>query len=195
MELKGQFDRIVWAAAAGVVLSLGMHANKVAGSLSDLNQEPRAVQRDNATADPRIAIDSLVGWMPFGQADEALPPDAAMPTDIRLKLLGIVLTRSTSRSSAFIAVGTQPPRRFFVGDEIAKDRRLVEIFDDHITLRSDGETEILSLTEDDPLVLPRSDGASQAVGANGDLDALRNLIFDQANTQVDATSGASSSDR
>ena len=41
----------------------------------------------------------------------------------------------------------------------------------------------MSLTDTSPPVVSRSDSVSRAAGATGDLDVLRQLIFDQVNQQ------------
>lgn len=195
MEFKGQSNWIVWVVATGAIISLGVHAYTVVRSLFDINEKPLSVQTDKNLEKPISAVDDLIDWMPFGQADEDMPPNDARSPNIRLKLLGTVLTNSPSRSSAFISIGTQAPRRFLVGDEIAERRRLVEVFNNYITLRSKNGTEVLSLTKKSPLILPKSDSVSKAVGANGELDTLRNLIFYQAGRQIDSASGSSPADR
>lgn len=183
--LKAQYEWIIWVAAAAVIISLGAHASRVVRFLLDQNTGPEVRRAYAEVVEPRIDIDAVLTWMPFGQSVGATPSNAAGAGDTRLTLLGIVRANSVSRSSAIVSVGNEPAQSFFVGDEIPGGRRLVEIQGDHILMEAGVLKETLSFTDTSPPVLQQSDSVSRTAGATDDLDALRKLIFDQANNQGD----------
>lgn len=181
---KARHDWPAWVAAAAVVLSLVLHAGFVVRRLPDEGRAPQPGRA--AVADPPIDLQGVLAWRPFGQPVGGAMSETAPASGPRLTLLGVVRADPLSRSSAIVAVGTEPARRFVVGDEIADGRRLVEVRSDHVLLEAGGSQEVLSLDDASAPVLPGSDSASRTAGATGDLEALRQQIFDQVGGGGDA---------
>lgn len=194
MVSKARHDWIIWIAVAAMIASLGLHAGRVVRLLAEREPGP-VVQRDQAeVVEPRIDLDSILALMPFGQPIGGQTSSTVPAADLRLTLHGVVRADPVSRSSAILSVGKEPARSFVVGDELAGGRRLVEIRSDHVLLEAGDQKEILSLTDTRPPVLAGSDSVARSAGATGDLDAMRQAIFDQVNGQGDAAPVASSSD-
>ena len=183
MVAKARQDWIVWVAATAMVVSLGLHTWRVVSLLHDQDTAPVVLHDKAAEVEPQIDMDSVLGFMPFGQPIETPPSTTAQVSNPRLTLLGVVRADPVSRSSAILSVENEPARSFFVGDEVANGRRLIEIQGDHVILEVGDVEERVSLTDTSPPVVSRSDSVSRAAGATGDLDALRQLIFDQVNEQ------------
>ncbi len=186
MVPKARHDWIIWMALAATVVSLGLHAGRVAWFLARQEAGP-VVQHDQAkVVEPRIDLDGILALMPFGQPINA-PSSSDVPApDLRVTLHGVVRADPINRSSAILSVGNAPARRFVVGDEVAGGRRLVEIRSDHVLLEAGDRQEILSLTDTRSPTLVGSDSVSRSAGATGDLDAMRKMIFDQVNGRGDA---------
>ena len=183
MVAKARQDWIVWVAATAMVVSLGLHTWRVVPLLHDQDTAPVVLHDKAAEVEPQIDMDSVLGFMPFGQPIETPPSTTAQVLNPRLTLLGVVRADPVSRSSAILSVENEPARSFFVGDEVANGRRLIEIQGDHVILEVGDVEERVSLTDTSPPVVSRSDSVSRAAGATGDLDVLRQLIFDQVNEQ------------
>lgn len=185
---------MVWAAAAAAIVSLGMNASRAFRTLAD--QDTGAVVQGGQAAvlESQVAIDGILGLMPFGHPVAAPPSGAAPGPDLRLTLVGVVRAQPVSRSSAIVSVEKEPARSFVVGDEIAGGWRLVEVQGDQILLEVGDRKKILSLAKASAPVLPLSDDVSRAAGATGDLDALRRLIFEQVNSQGGTTANPSPAD-
>lgn len=183
MVAKARQDWIVWVAATAMVVSLGLHARRVVPLLHDQDTAPVVLHDKAAEVKPQIDMDSALGFIPFGQPIETPPSTTAQVSNPRLTLLGVVRADPVSRSSAILSVENEPSRSYFIGDEVANGRRLIEIHGDHVILEVGDVEERVSLTDTSPPVVSRSDSVSRAAGATGDLDALRQLIFDQVNEQ------------
>lgn len=183
---KARHGWIIGIAAAATVVSLGLHASHVVRLLAQQDTGPVVHHDQMDVEEPRIDMDSILALLPFGQPIGSQASSGVMAAEPRLTLHGVVRADPISRSSAILSVGTEPARSFGVGDEVAGGRRLVEIRSDHVLLETGNQREILSLTDASPPALAGSDNVARSAGATGDLDALRQLIFDQVNDQGDA---------
>lgn len=194
MVSKARHGWMMWVAVAAMVGSLGLHGSRVLRLLAQQDAVPVIYRDQTDVVEPHIDLDSILVLMPFGQPLGPQPSSTVLAPDLRLLLHGVVRADPISRSRAILSVGKEPAQSFVVGDEVTNGRRLVEIRSDHVLLEAGDQREILSLTDSSPPALARSDSVSRTAGATGDLDAMRQLIFDQVNERRDVAPDPSPSD-
>lgn len=83
------------------------------------------------------------------QAPETVPAPATLPpTSLRLKLVGAFTSSQTSRSSALIAEGDAPPKRYQQGDTIIGNVILVRVYPRSIILSESGKLRTLAYAQE-----------------------------------------------
>ncbi len=185
MTLGSRLDWIVWIAAAGVAASAALAFSGMRERLTA--RADRTVSgAEETTPAPALAIEGILALMPFGRpagpsvrAEPAARGDAP-ETDLNLALHGVLIANPSSSSRAIVSRNNEPARSLMVGDDIADGMRLVEVQIDHVVIDNGGRRETLSFPDPAPS-LPPPDGAASQAGVIGNIDALRELIFNQAN--------------
>jgi hypothetical protein len=185
-------DGLIWLAAVTALISAGAFAWRAAQRLQDVETEVVVPAEREVVQIPSASIDDIIALMPFGRPEVSPASEDPAPSDVPMSLLGIVRASPPARSSAIISAGTAPAKRFFAGDRVAQDVRLVEIQEDQVLLEVGGRNQVLSLMASAQPMLPPSDSVARRAGAATDLDALRDLIFDQVNGQGQPSADVSS---
>lgn len=117
--------------------------------------------RSGPVVPPDIA--AAIALAPFGKAALA---DANQPTGLPIELKGVVAAIPAKLSTAFIAVGGQPPKPFHVGEAVS-GATIRSILRDRVILTNGGRSEYLAFP--DPTLSPaqRQAAAAQAPGPAG----------------------------
>lgn len=156
-----------WLAATGAAVSLGVAAGPVAWRLA--GESGQAIGA--ATASPlaeasRTDLSAILAFAPFGAAvTAAAGPQVVGETGLGLTLLGVTLSRPSSRSRAIIAGGDSGRAdSYAIGANITASAVLEEVTQTHVVLSVDGRLETLSFAPP---------GAKKAPAGRTD---LRNLI-------------------
>lgn len=179
---------VVWLAAGLVAVSVGLTIRAIPQRLAHERDRSAPMREGVANqAAPSVKIETILALRPFGRAAAPLAQENVLETDLSLTLHGVVRAVRPSQSKAIVSSDGQPARSYLVGDVIAGGMRLIEVHSDHIIIENDDRRETLSFPHRrfPPPGLP-SDVAPVA-DVTGDLDALRKLIFDQANSTAEPT--------
>lgn len=188
-------ERLVWAVAAAVVVSVGLAASPLPRRFMGESgvQAPEAPERASEAAP--VALDPILALMPFGRnAEPDEPAEETEDTALGLALHGVVTSAASAGSSAIVSGEGQPARAYALGQELPGGATLVEVQGDHVVIETDGRRETLSFPErrrddlatdgdgdedstGDEAVEEDSDDAPPA--ATG-VDALRALVVGQA---------------
>ena len=102
---------------------------------------PRPEPRAQATAEPGGRIESAYGL--FGSAQR----NAAAPTGIAIKLLGVVAASGGRRGHAVVQIDARQTIVVREGEDIAPGIRLAEVHTDHVILERNGARETLAWPE------------------------------------------------
>lgn len=166
--MKPQVSTIAaWLVGAMSAVSVGVAAGPIAWRLTGES----GLDIGNANAAPvaetaRLDLAPILEFAPFGSvaAPEA-GQQVVSETDLGLTLLGVSLSRPSSRSRAIIAGGDSGrPDSYAIGSNITAAATLAEVTRTHVVLSVDGRLEILSFA-----------APGTAKPATGGTD-LRNLI-------------------
>lgn len=193
-------ERLVWAVAAAVAVSVGLAASPLPRRFMGESgvQAPDTPERASEAAP--VALDPILALMPFGRNAEPDEPAEAEETDLGLALHGVVTSAASAGSSAIVSGEGQPARAYALGQELPGGATLVEVQGDHVVIETDGRRETLSFPErrHDDLATDNDGGednaGDEAVEEDGDdaspaatgVDALRALVVGQAQEAQEA---------
>ncbi len=177
---RSRHDWLVWLVAALVAMSVGLAVSALPRKLADRRDRVATVGPDSGPAVAPLAIEGILALAPFGRPAVPTTPGIVPETDLSLTLHGVVRAIPPSRSRAIVSSDGGPAKSHLIGDEIADGMRLVEVQSDHVVIENDGRRETLSFPHR-KLALPAVAATSPDAGVIGDFDALRQLIFNQAN--------------
>ncbi|WP_300652191.1 type II secretion system protein N [Pseudomonas sp.] len=140
---------------------------------------PPSVQTAQQTVN--AASHSLAQLFGANASDRA----AALPTSLRLTLLGSFVHADPARSSAIIRDADNQPQRYSIDSEISHGVRLAAVHADHVELLRNGQREMLAFPRRQPEQMSQTPAPS-AADTLSQFDELQNDNLTQLHERMDA---------
>ena len=113
------------------------------------------------------ATQSIAKWHLFGNPQSVLQAQAARAvpaTTLRLTLRGTLALPDATQGIAMIADEQGAERSFNVGEQVATNAKLIEVYTDHVVIEHEGAAENLQLPAPESHAPPLPDANRQALG-------------------------------